>query len=391
MNWEYKDLIDVCEINLGKTPSRSNKRLWDINKIGNNKWASIADLTKVKGGYLSDTKEYISDEGAKLFNYVKPNTILMSFKLSIGKLAITKEKIYTNEAIVALPIKNNKELNQDFLYYYLEFYDWEKESENDVKVKGKTLNKDKLKKIKIPLPPFPIQQKIVEKLDTIFVEIDKATAAIEANVKNAEALFKNYLKKTYKGDKNWKIVTLRDVSKVIAGQSPKGINYNKEGKGLPFYQGKKDFGDRYINIPSVWTTEITKEAIKEDILISVRAPVGPVNIANEHICIGRGLAAIRTTDKINKEYLFNYFLKIEKELVSNVGAVFNSINKTQIENLKIPLPNLTIQQDIVSKINKISSEVNKLNNLHKNKLSDLVFFKQSIIKQAFNGEFVKTA
>jgi len=103
------------------------------------------------------------------------------------------------------------------------------------------------------------------------------------------------------------------------------------------------------------------------------------------------LAAIRTTDKINKEYLFNYFLKIEKELVSNVGAVFNSINKTQIENLKIPLPNLTIQQDIVSKINKISSEVNKLNNLHKNKLSDLVFFKKSILKQAFNGELVKAA
>jgi type I restriction enzyme S subunit len=85
MSWEYKDLIDVCEINLGKTPSRSNKKLWDINKIGNNKWASIADLTKVKGRYLSDTKEYISDEGAKLFNYVKPNTKLMSFKLSIGK------------------------------------------------------------------------------------------------------------------------------------------------------------------------------------------------------------------------------------------------------------------------------------------------------------------
>lgn len=199
MNWEYKDLIDVCEINLGKTPSRSNKRLWDINKIGNNKWVSIADLTKVKGRYLLDTKEYISDEGAKLFNYVKPNTILMSFKLSIGKLAITKEKIYTNEAIVALPIKNNKELNQDFLYYYLEFYDWEKESENDVKVKGKTLNKDKLKKIKILLPPLPIQQKIVVKLDAIFSEIDKATTIAEQKEIQLELLKKSILKEAFKG------------------------------------------------------------------------------------------------------------------------------------------------------------------------------------------------
>ena len=155
----------------------------------------------------------------------------------------------------------------------------------------------------------------------------------------------------------WNTVALGDICKVIAGQSPESINYNKEGKGLAFYQGKKDFGDVYINPPTVWTTEITKEAIKNDILMSVRAPVGPVNIATEHICIGRGLAAIRATDRINQAYLFNYLLKIEKELVGNAGAVFNSINKTQIESLKVPLPSLATQQKIVAKLDAIFAEI----------------------------------
>lgn len=371
MSWKTVELGNLCEI-----LDNRRKPVTKCDRIeGEFPYYGATGIVDYVDNYIFDEKlVLVGEDGAKWESGEKTAFIVN------GKYWVN------NHAHVIKP-KRDLLLDEWLVYYF--FYKDLKEFITGLTVPK--LNMGQLKIIPIPLPPLPIQQKIVEKLDKIFAETDKATAAIEANVKNAEALFKNYLKKTYKGDKNWKIVTLRDVSKVIAGQSPKGTNYNKEGKGLPFYQGKKDFGDRYINIPTVWTTEITKEAIKEDILISVRAPVGPVNIANEHICIGRGLAAIRTTDKINKEYLFNYFLKIEKELVSNVGAVFNSINKTQIENLKIPLPNLTIQQDIVSKINKISSEVNKLNNLHKNKLSDLVFFKQSILKQAFNGELVKAA
>ncbi|WP_213522835.1 hypothetical protein [Nonlabens sp.] len=80
-------------------------------------------------------------------------------------------------------------------------------------------------------------------------------------------------------------------------------------KGLPFYQGKKEFTDREIGEPTTWTTKTTKEAFKDDILMSVRAPVGPINIATQHICIGRGLAAIRASDKVDNDYWFiqNYW------------------------------------------------------------------------------------
>jgi restriction endonuclease S subunit len=147
---------------------------------------------------------------------------------------------------------------------------------------------------------------------------------------------------------DWEIKKLGEVCKVIAGQSPEGKFYNSGGNGMPFYQGKKEYGEKYIGEPTTWTTKITKEAEAGDILMSVRAPVGPVNFATQKICIGRGLAAIRAGKFIDKEFLFNFFLKHENEIVGNAGAVFNSINKTQIENLKIPLPPLPEQQCIVS-------------------------------------------
>ena len=148
--------------------------------------------------------------------------------------------------------------------------------------------------------------------------------------------------------KGWEMKFVGDVCKVIAGQSPEGKFYNDNGNGLPFYQGKKEYGEKYIGEPTTWTTKVTKEAEANDILMSVRAPVGPINIATQKICIGRGLAAIRATKLIDKEFLFNFLLKHENEIVGNTGAVFNSINKAQIEAIEIPLPPLPEQQHIVA-------------------------------------------
>jgi type I restriction enzyme S subunit len=158
---------------------------------------------------------------------------------------------------------------------------------------------------------------------------------------------------------NWGKKKLGEVCKVIAGQSPEGKFYNSEGKGMPFYQGKKEYGEKYIGEPTTWTTKITKEAEAGDILMSVRAPVGPVNFATQKICIGRGLAAIRAGKNIDKEFLFNFLIKHENEIVGNAGAVFNSINKTQIENLEIPFPPLPEQQSIVSILDEAFAAIDK--------------------------------
>lgn len=152
---------------------------------------------------------------------------------------------------------------------------------------------------------------------------------------------------------NWQTKRLGEVCIVIAGQSPEGKYYNNNAKGLPFYQGKKEFTEKYIGEPTTWTTEITKEAAEGDVLMSVRAPVGPVNFSTQKICIGRGLAAIRATKNIDAEFLFNFLVKHESEIVGNVGAVFASITKRQIENLSIPFPPLPEQQRIVAILDEV--------------------------------------
>jgi len=128
---------------------------------------------------------------------------------------------------------------------------------------------------------------------------------------------------------------------------------------MPFYQGKKEYGEKYIGEPTTWTTKITKEAVAGDILMSVRAPAGPVNFTTRKICIGRGLAAIRAGKSIDNEFLFNFFLKHENEIEEKIGAVFNSINKTQIENIPILIPPLPEQYSIVSILDEIFTAIVK--------------------------------
>ncbi len=149
---------------------------------------------------------------------------------------------------------------------------------------------------------------------------------------------------------NFPIVKLGEVVEVIAGQSPKSEYYNYSGEGLPFYQGKTEFGDRVIGKPKTWTAKVTKEAFRKDILMSVRAPVGPVNLATENICIGRGLAALRVKEKIKVKYLFELLRFIEPKIKGNSGAVFSNISRKQIEAIEIPLPPLSIQEEIVTEI-----------------------------------------
>ena len=172
------------------------------------------------------------------------------------------------------------------------------------------------------------------------------------------------------------LVRLGDVAVVIAGQSPKGENYNKSGEGMPFYQGKKDYGDKFLKPPTVWTKLVTKIARTGDLLFSVRAPVGALNFATQEICIGRGLAAIRAKSSINRNYLFYVLSNISKNLNVNTGAIFNSISKKQIEDIKFFLPPLSEQQRIVAKLDAAFAEIDYSIGITKTKIRNILIFKK---------------
>ena len=209
----------------------------------------------------------------------------------------------------------------------------------------------------IPIPSLPEQKRIVARLDSVFEQIDSAIVAAEKRLAELENLKESVLQSGLAKKSGWKTMKLKDVANVIAGQSPKGQNYNKEGNGIPFYQGKKDFGGRFIGAPTCWTTQVTKLALPDDILMSVRAPVGEINIATKKICIGRGLAALRVNSEINRDFLYYCLTQIGKSLVGSAGAIFNSVNKTQIESIAIFLPSLPEQKRIVTRLDEIFENI----------------------------------
>jgi len=137
----------------------------------------------------------------------------------------------------------------------------------------------------------------------------------------------------------WESRRLADVATVVMGQSPPGATYNEEGRGLPFFQGVKDFSNRYPR-KRVYCTAPTRFAEPGDILFSVRAPIGEINRAAERCCIGRGLAAIRGQSKYDTDYLEYVLRSIRDEwhILEGQGAVFGNAKKSDLENLIVPWP-----------------------------------------------------
>ncbi|MGB9756516.1 MAG: restriction endonuclease subunit S [Candidatus Bathyarchaeales archaeon] len=161
---------------------------------------------------------------------------------------------------------------------------------------------------------------------------------------------------------DWDVTRLGEesISEIVMGQSPPSSTYNKEGIGLPFLQGKMDFGDIYPKL-LVYCSEPVKIAQPDDILFSVRAPVGDVNLAPCKLCIGRGLAAIRFNNEIaNHLFYFYYFQRIRKHLEAlGKGSTFKAINKDDLENLIIPIPSLGEQRKIVGVLGVVDSVIAK--------------------------------
>ncbi len=180
------------------------------------------------------------------------------------------------------------------------------------------------------------------------------------------------------------IKKLQDCATIIAGQSPESKYYNSTGEGIPFFQGKADFGELYPKV-RVYCSSPTKIAQYNDILLSVRAPVGPTNLSPGTVCIGRGLAAIRPDDSLDLKYLLYYFRYFETQLsAKGTGTTFKAINQKLIKNLEIPIPPLNEQSRIVAHIEELFSELDKAVDTLKTTKEQLEVYRQAVLKDAFS-------
>ena len=202
---EYR-LEELFTLQMGKRPSRSNAEYWDSP---DQKWISISDLSKCDK-YICETKEYISDKAIEEsgISLIPENTVIMSFKLSIGKVAITSEPMYSNEAIMSFRDKHVAELMPDYVYYLLLGQDWEQGTNKAVM--GKTLNKATLSKIKVNIHSLDVQKSIVSILDTLQSIITHRRTQLEKLDLLVKARFVEMFGDRFINNRKWKAVKLGD-------------------------------------------------------------------------------------------------------------------------------------------------------------------------------------
>lgn len=205
-----------------------------------------------------------------------------------------------------------------------------------------SLTNDALLGLTIKLPPLAEQQRIAKILSSLDDKIELNNAINRNLEEQAKAIFKNWFVDfaPFGGEMpdDWTIGKLSDIADITMGQSPDGKSYNENGDGAVFYQGRAEFGWRFPT-RRLFTTAPSRMAKKYDTLMSVRAPVGDLNIANEDCCIGRGLAAIHSKD--NHQSFVHYTidaLKPKLDMYNGEGTVFGCINRDSLSNMEVVIP-----------------------------------------------------
>lgn len=322
--WKEYKLGDVLEIKYGK----DHKALAD---------GAIPCLGS--GGLMRYVEKSIYDN----------ESILIPRKGTLNNIMYQNKPFWTVDTMFWSKI-NQIKVNGKFLFYQLTQIDY---TNLNVGSAVPSLTVPVINDIEIFLPPLPEQTAIASVLSSLDNKIDllhRQNATLE---KMAETLFRQWFVEEAKEE--WEVGKLRDEFDFVMGASPPGESYNEDGNGIPMYQGNADFGFRFP-MNRVFTTDPKRFADKYDTLISVRAPVGEQNMANERCCIGRGVAAFRFKKDISF-YTYTYFklksLMNDIKQFNETGTVFGSISKSDFENIDVLLPDTeTIRkfQDLVKPI-----------------------------------------
>lgn len=352
MNWEQIPLGEVTvKIGSGITP-RGGSSVYTDYGTALIRSQNVLDLSFSESGLA-----YISDEHA---NKMKRHVVLRNDILLNITGDSTARVTYWNGRYpavvnqhVAVIRPNEARINSRWLQYYLV----EKSTKDYLLTLAASggsrpaLTKGMLNDLLIPLPRLAEQKAIADVLGAL----DDKIAANQRVISDAAELCEALVQKSISGE----FTKLSEIAVITMGTSPKGENLNEEGRGIPFFQGVRDFGDISPK-RRVCTDKPLRTAEPGDVLLAVRAPVGQVNLALEKVCIGRGLAAVRSA--INSPVSLFYLLRSHREIWQDFdgnGTVFSSVNRSDAHNVLVPIILPTKQKDLEKVLNTIHGRLLK--------------------------------
>ncbi|MBA2876369.1 restriction endonuclease subunit S [Thermaerobacillus caldiproteolyticus] len=279
------------------------------------------------------------------------------------------EDYVVSTKLMVLRPKNNDILPK-YLYYFLTSEESLRHLQEVAESRSGTFPQitfSEVKEMVINLPPLKEQQRIVEVIDSLTEKIELNLKINKTLEEMAMTLYKHWFvdfgpfqdgefveSELGMIPKGWEVSSLKEFANILMGQSPKSEFYNQERKGLPFHQGVKDFGVRFP-VHTVYCTQELRIANKGDILLSVRAPVGRINIANNKLVIGRGLSALHSKSGHNSFLLYTLKRIFAFEDQYGSGTVFNSINKKDIEQLKFIQPPQEVLDNFENHVSKFDA------------------------------------
>jgi type I restriction enzyme S subunit len=386
-SWEWVRMGNSCHIIMGQSPKG--------NTVGEEGIEFHQGKIFFGDKYLKESDKFT----------IKPKKIadigdvILSVRAPVGTVNITERQICIGRGLCA--VKPLLKIKTDFNYYWIKAFN-ETLLDKSTGTTFKAISMTTINELVIPLPPINEQIRVVEKIEQLFKLIDNLDSDKEQLLETIELTRNKVLqdaiqgklveqnqndepasellkkieaekKKLYKEGKirkpkklppikdeekpfdipeSWEWVRMGNSCNIIMGQSPKGNTVGEEG--IEFHQGKIFFGDKYLKESDKFTIKPKKIAAIGDVILSVRAPVGTVNITKREICIGRGLCAIRPLLKIKTDFNYYWIKAFNETLLDKAtGTTFKAISMTTINELVIPLPPLNEQKRIVEKIDEI--------------------------------------
>ena len=357
---KYK-LKDIFDLQMGKTPSRNNSEYWNSEDY---KWISIADLSKT-GKYISDTKEYLSESAVEEsgIKVIPANTVVMSFKLSIGKTAITAENMYSNEAIMAFHDKHVVDVLPEYIFYMFKYRNWDEGSNKAVM--GKTLNKATLSEVEIEICPIEEQREIVNILDKMMFILNGRENELSLLDNLIKARFVELFGDPISNSFGLNTKSMTDICEIIDGDRGKNYpttdDFSDDGYCL-FLNAKNVTSDGFNFENCMYITEEKDAALRKgrlkrgDVVLTTRGTIGNLafytnEIPFEHVRINSGMVILRMKQEVADEVYFIEHFKMQladiKAKIAS-GSAQPQLPISTMNKIQILIPEIEQQREFAA-------------------------------------------